>query len=586
LEDSLVRHEVDVSTLKRWFEESEDAFEVSNKKASRDRDYYDGKQLTDEELRVLHERKQPPAVYNYIRSRVEFLQGLEKKERRDPRAYPRTPDDEAAANAFTDGLRFAVEESDYQFARSKAWENLIIEGVGGVEISAFENARGDYDFKCEPIPWERLFIDPHSTRTDATDAKYVGISRWMDRDDMESDYGSDGGASFDVAKKSVVSQTGRYADRPANRGWFDAKRERCRVVTIWWRDRDGWNYCVHSGDTKFMGGPSPYMAKDGESLCPIVLDTAYIDRENNRYGVIRDLIDPQDTLNKRTSKATHIGNTRQLRVTENGNPTVDADTARLEASRPDGVIPEGYEVVQTSDMFGSMMNLMQSDIGFISQAGPNRALLGKGVESQSGTAIEAQQSGGMIEMGSLLDSLRRIDRRVFRLFGAFMQQFWTAERWIRITDDPMSPKYVGLNVEQADEFGNVVGVENNVAEMEVDIIIEDAPNVVSLEGPAYEQMMQVLQMAGQMPPQIVRIAIEANPALPLAKKRKLIEVLDQMQQGQQQQPPQPDPVQQQMMQAGVRKTEAEVNKIEADAMRSAAQAQESMARAQQPAMAY
>ena len=46
--------------LTRWFEESEEASRDARQKAERDQDYYDNKQLTNEEIEKLKQRGQPP----------------------------------------------------------------------------------------------------------------------------------------------------------------------------------------------------------------------------------------------------------------------------------------------------------------------------------------------------------------------------------------------------------------------------------------------------------------------------------------------------------------------------------------------
>ncbi len=573
-------YDTEIRDLKRWFEEAEDASYSSDQKAQRDRDYYDNKQLTDAELKVLQDRKQPAVTFNFVRARIDYLKGLAKKQRRDPKAWPRNPQDQEAADAFTDGMRYAVEASRYDEARGKAFENILIEGVGGVEWSAEQGADGEIAFVAEPIPWERLFIDPHSKKLDASDAKYIGLSRWMDLDDIVGDYGDAGKEAYETERSNTVSQSGRYDDRPSDWGWYDTKRNRVRVVTIWYRKRGEWHWCEFSGSVKFGGGPSPYRTRHGESLCPLIINTAYIDRENNRYGVVRDLIDPQDEYNKRRSKLLHLANTRQVRQTEE-HAEVDRDNVKREVADPTGFIPWGVDIVPTADIAAINAQLLASTQSFIMQQGPNAALLGKGTEEQSGRAIEAQQAGGLIELGDLMDALRQIDRRSFKLVAAMMQQFWTSERWVRVTDDPMTPRYVGLNVAEVDDFGQVVGMQNYVPELDLDIVIEDAPDTISLEGPAYEAMQQVLMMAGRVPPQVLAIAIEANPALPVAKKKRLLDMVEQMQGGGQQGP---DPAQQQMMALQGRKAEADIAKTEADALRSFSQAQAAMVRAQQPAM--
>jgi hypothetical protein len=90
---------LDVSDLCRMFEESESASLTSRKDAERDRDYVDGKQLSSDELAELTRRGQPPVIDNRIKTKIDYLVGLEKQQRVKPKAFPRTPRHEADADA-------------------------------------------------------------------------------------------------------------------------------------------------------------------------------------------------------------------------------------------------------------------------------------------------------------------------------------------------------------------------------------------------------------------------------------------------------------------------------------------------------
>ena len=58
------------------------------------------------------------------------------------------------------------------------------------------------------------------------------------------------------------------------------------------------------------------------------MQSGYVDRDNNRYGAIKDMIGPQDEINKRRSKALHLLTMRQV-VAEQG-AVEDVDAARAE----------------------------------------------------------------------------------------------------------------------------------------------------------------------------------------------------------------------------------------------------------------
>jgi hypothetical protein len=89
------------------------------------------------------------------------------------------------------------------------------------------------------------------------------------------------------------------------------------VVEIYHRDGTGWNRCVFHAGGILEAGPSPYTDEKGKTECPIVAQSCYVDRENNRMGVGRDLRSPQDEFNKRRSKLLHETNNRQMQAMPN-----------------------------------------------------------------------------------------------------------------------------------------------------------------------------------------------------------------------------------------------------------------------------
>lgn len=604
-----------LSRLVDYYTSAEEASQTAREKAERDRDYYDGKQLTEDEYQALKKRGQPPIAFNIIRSRVDFHQGLEKKQRRDPKAYPRNnPQDVEAADAFTDGMRYVVEDSDYASARSRGWKNVCAEGFGGVELSAVQKRDGTFDFKITHIPWDRIGYDPHSSAPDFSDAKYFYQVSWMDLDDALARYrdnpDAEGLLNTCLDSDNATSQT--YDDKPRWTIWGDKRRKRVRVVMMWYRKPEGWCYSEFTKSGELLSSEQPYVDPDGESYCPWVLESAYVDRDNNRYGVIRDLIDPQDEINKRRSKALHLITTRGVIADEGAVENV-AD-AKRELAKPDFFVTKtpgaAFELIQGSGMAADQMALLQNAQAYVMQAGPNAALLGKGTEDQSGRAIEAQQAGGLIEHGDLLDSLRRMDRRVFRIIAYLIKQFWTAEKWIRVTDDPETPRWVGLNVPkpiiemrqdpitgQWMQVQTGMAIENNVAEIDVDIIVTDAPEVVSMEGENFKAMVEILKSG--LPPSAMKLAIEMHPGLSSKRKKQLTEMVDQMveeqRQAQQaaaeaanrQQEPTPEQrlamsVQLAEKRAGIENKNADTRSKDASAAKALAQAEQARSQIQPP----
>ena len=73
-------------------------------------------------------------------------------------------------------------------------------------------------------------------------------------------------------------------------------------MTIYWQDDDQWIMTKYTKQGILESDPVPYKDNEGESVNPMIMQSAYVDRDNARYGAIRRLLGPQDEENKRRSK--------------------------------------------------------------------------------------------------------------------------------------------------------------------------------------------------------------------------------------------------------------------------------------------
>jgi len=574
---------LDVADLVRMFEEAEEATYESRKLSERDRDYVDNKQLSDEEVATLKKRGQPPVVINRIKGKIEFLVGLEIERRIDPKAFPRTPQHANDADGASQALKYATDAERYDRKRSALWRNLIVEGAGGFDVRVEQRYDG-YCVVIQRIPWDRAFWDPHSAEADFSDAGYLGSVIWMDYDDAVLLY-PDGKDKLDatMAERGNLSET--YDDKPKFRLWADKKRKRIRICQIWLKRGGQWYFAEYTKGGILKAGPSPYVTDKGESDCGLIFASGYVDRDNNRYGIVREMISPQDEVNKRRSKALHLLSTRQIFWEEGAID--DPEAYRKEVMRPDGMpksnpgaMANGAIKIETNlELATAQFQLLQESKNEIDLRGPNATMMGEkaqGSSAASGKAIIASQQGGMMEIGELLDNLRDLDLRVFRAVWYRIRQFWTAEKWVRVTDDERNVKWVVMNMppEQLQMIAQtnpqmaqqISGYISNVAELDCDIIINDAPDAVT---PALEQWEAIIELEKAKPGTFpTDVLIEAAPNL--KNKDKLLERLNQ-----------PNP-QAELQQRGA---QAEVAEKEQSAVLKNAQAQKALADARIAPMA-
>jgi hypothetical protein len=592
------------------FEDSERITYDARAKSEQCRDYFDDKQLTEAETTALKKRGQPPVIFNEIKPKVKTMLGLEKQTRKDPKAFPRNPDDEDAARACTDAIRFVCDDSRWDDVRSAAAKNLAIEGTGAVfvGVKAVKAPRSQmmattgmtppvaYDPEIRKVAWDRFYYDPYSADDDFGDAQFKGLVVWLDLDEARRLYPDADEVILDTWKSSSAGET--YDDKPKYKTWADHKRRRVRLCEHYYREGDVWMYAVFTGAGFLVEPqPSPYLGENGEPECPIKAVSLYVDRDNNRYGEVQSMLSPQDEINKRRSKALHTSNTRQIRVS--AATGMSADKVRKELARPDGVFvgEQGdVEVLGTSDMLMGNLNLMQDAREHIHRIGANSAMAGKDTGGQSGKAIALQQMGGMTEAADFLDAIRRLSLETYRSVWARVRQFWTAERWIRVTDDEKNVRFVGLNqpvtaiqqiakqmgvtkdnlAEQPPEVQAqlqamaqdpraqlVVAIENNVTELDVDILVDEGVDTPTIQA---EQFGIVAQMLPGAPPNIQPIlweALFANSAF--REKDKVLEALRA--------PPPPEAMQMQQIaqQMALQAQQADIAKTMSEAAENQAQ---------------
>jgi hypothetical protein len=507
------------------------------------RQYYDGIQWTSKELETLRSRNQAPIVDNRIKDKVEHLLGLERRTRTDPKAYPRNPQDEKSAEAASDALRFVADSNEFQQIKSQVAENMLVEGYGACEVVA-EKGPKYVKVVIRKIRWDRFYFDPFSREADFSDASFLGIVTWMDAEVAKQRWPDKADLITESMVNSANSET--FEDRPR---WVDGRRKRVQVFETYYREGGEWWRAVW-----FKGGmledakPSYYVDPDGVREGCIVAQSLYVDNEGGRYGIVRRYKTLQDEINHRRSKALHILSTRNI-VAEKG-AVDDVNTARREIAKPDGYVEVTpgmrFDVVPNVDMAEGQFRLLLDAMNALAVTGPNAAL--QGVSGNlSGRAKQLDQEGGAIQLGVYLDSLRYFQRRVMRHVWSRVRQFWDQEMWVRVRDEEGAMMFVALNqritkgeveaeklakanlppeqkaqmVQQIaqDPMSQIVVIKNNLAELDVDIIIDESPDTVNIQAEQFEQFVLLAKAGVVFPP---KAYVEASM---LRNKQKYMDML-------------------------------------------------------------
>lgn len=516
--------------------------------------YYHGAQWTDDQLKVLNKRKQPVITFNRTSRKINGLVGILQRMRADPKAFPRTPDQQQVADLATHALRHALDEARWEDIDPKCVLDGGVHGFGVVELTLEPSRHGDTDVGLEYVDPRTFFYDPRSVRMDFSDALYMGVAKWADRDELIDSFGLSQEVADQLGPNDQETTTEHDAD--LERLWFDMDKNRVRVVDHWYVKRGQWRWCLFAGGVKLAQGESPFRDHQGKSVCKYRAFSGGVDHDGDRYSFVRNLKGPQDAMNQHRSKAMHIMNTRQIVAGEGA--IADIEKARTEAQRPDGVLIvedfERFRIDQPDQEFIQQTNYFQDAKAEIENFGPNPAIVGTGVEARSGRALAMMQQSGIAELGPFMASYRAWKLDIYRALWEAIRIYWTAERWIRVSG-PDGMQAFAVNGLQLDEFG-VPRVVNPLAQMDADIVVDEGPDVASAMGDTFDALMSLAQNKVPIPPQVL---IEMA-SLPQATKERVLGMLNQ-----------PNPAQQQAAQldmadkaARTAKTQAETQRIQVE----------------------
>jgi hypothetical protein len=225
------------------------------------------------------------------------------------------------------------------------------------------------------------------------------------------------------------------------------------------------------------------------------------DRDNQPYGVIRNMRDPQEDLNKRRSKALWILSSN--RVIADEDAVEDWDEAEEQVARPDGIIKKvrgtDFEIQDDTSLAKEHVALMVQDIEFLENtSGVTDENRGQVTNAASGTAINLRQTQGSVITADLFDNLRF----ALQLHGekklSLIEQYYTEPKIIRITNDRGSQEFMNINMPGQDADG-ALEIENDITKTKADFIVDTQDFRETVRLAMFESMMNLMQ---QLDPEV------------------------------------------------------------------------------------
>ena len=591
--------------------------------------YYQGEQWDAEDVAALDAEGRPALTINTVLPTVNTVLGEQSNRRADIKFKPRRGGSEEVAHTLTKLYMQIADNNKLDWIEQQVFaDGLIMDGRGyfDARMDFSDHVEGEVRVKAlDPLD---VVIDPDAKDYDPKTWNEFFYTRWMTLDDIEEMYGqeqadrlrfiSENGNSF--GRDSVEYSETRYGDtddvddflgatvpdadehrtvkslrvierqhrkvtrvdcfvdpntgdqREVPESWSDRKAKKFAKdygLSIYTKTKKKVRWTVTCDKVVLHDDWSPY------ADFTIVPFFAYF-RRGRPFGMVRNLLSPQEQLNKIASQELHIVNTTANSgwVVESGSLTNMQAEDLEEHGAETGLVLEYNRgsspptKIQPNQIPTGLDRISQKAAANIKAiSGINDSMLGTDGAEVSGIAIQAKQNRGVIMIQVPLDNLQKTRQYLAEKILNLVQTFYTEERIIRITndEDPLEPR-VDMVINEMTPEGTII---NDLTIGEYDVIISTMPARDSFDEVQFAEAL-ALRQAG--------VAVPDDAIIQYSHLAKKAELAARLRQDPSEEQIQVMQMQQQLAMQGaqleVAKLEAEVRKLQSDTAVNIAKTQE------------
>ena len=577
--------------------------------------YYRGDQWDEFDMQELDDQGRPALTINTILPTINAVLGEQSTKKADITFKPRGGGNQEVADVLTKVYQQIADNNKLEWIENQVFSDGLIQDRGyfDVRIDFSDHIQGEVRIEAkDPLD---ILIDPDAKHYDTRTWNEIFETKWMSIDEIEETYGQD-----KADKLRMLAETGttlgadsmefeeeRYGDTDEYNygqqypGDPDSARM-LRSIRVIERQYYKLKDCMYyldpvTGDMRDV--PQNWSKKKRETFADqygldilsktvrkvrwtVTADTVVLFddwspykhftivpyfpyfRRGKPFGMVRNLLSPQEQLNKITSQELHIVNTTANSgwIVENGSlsgMTADdleehgAETGLVlefnRGSTPPAKIPPN-QIPTGLDRLGQKAAANIKQISGITDA-----MLGQDSAEVSGVAIQAKQNRGSMLLQVPLTNLAKSRQYLAESILGLIQGYYTEERVIQITDesDPYKPRRE-LRVNQMTPEGQVI---NDLQLGEYDVVVSSAPARDNFDEMQFAEAISLRQVGVPIPDDMI---VEYSH---LSRKA---DVADRIRKMQGTGPLSPEQIQMQkfQMEAQIRSTQLEIAKLEAE----------------------
>jgi hypothetical protein len=522
------------------------------KKADRCEEFYRGEQWDRETAARLARQRRPALTINKIKPAIENVMGEQIKNQAETMFRPRGGANDETAAALQKVYKQISDNNQLSWRRQEMFADGIITSRGFLDVRIDYGDSMTGEVKITNVNPKNVIIDPDADEYEPASWSDVMISKWFTADDIAVLYNKpdaellrNRGPSYQYGMDAIDSYRDRFGNRrPINyaSNYDQSNVERSiRVIDRQYRMLDKQKHFVEkeTGDMRAipqefdknriawfvqMYGFGVVTKLVRRIRWTVVADNVVLHDDWSPYknytiipyfpgfryghtiGMVENLISPQENLNKIRSQELHVVNTTAnsgwkyktgalvgmtgeelqqkgaetgLAVEVNGDP--DKDLVKIQPNQ----VPAGLDRISYK---------AEEDIKNIS--GVNDSMLGQDREDVAAKAIGAKKLSGSTNLIKPMTNLNRTDTILANAILDLVQEFYTEERVITITNDDAQRTQESTTVNQVTPEGRVV---NDLTMGEYDVIVTQVPLRETSEDSQFDQAVAMKQLGVQIP---------------------------------------------------------------------------------------
>lgn len=543
-------------------------------------DYYDGNQLDQATLSALEQKNMGPLIKNIIAPICNVVLGMEAKTRANWRVGADSDEWTDVAEAFSAKLMEMERETRADRACADAYAGQIKAGIGWVEVWRNFNPF-EYQYRVGFVHRREIFWDWRDQTHDLRKSRYLLRKRWYEVDEAKAffpkyaDFFNAAMGGDQLRSYLLTKQTGLTLANAMDqdRGlaledfeeWRSMERRRVCLYEMWYRRYvRGYVLRLPNGDVVELNMKNPLhiallsrgVAKPEQALyskmrmsiwcgplcltdCAVKNDyTPYIpfwgyreDRTGVPYGLIRNMISPQDEVNARRQKMLWLLGAKRV--------TMDADALHQESNTTDAMLQEisradavvvlnpnrkntqgAFTVDNNLGMTGEEYKIMQdSEEAAQKVVGVFNALLGRDSSTTSGVAINSLVEQGTTALAEINDNYRFGRRLVGERSLELLRDDMIGQQVTVMVGEQGKRKSISLNQPAVHQPSGLEIMVNDVRGAKIKVALEDVPSTASYR---QQQLTMLSEVMKGLPPQLqAAIAPFYLEATDLSKRREM-----------------------------------------------------------------